>query len=94
MVAPSGANQPASGLRTRGCSPDIIRIAICHLKSDLHATHFGINLAVDAIWNLTEQLRYLLHLHCEGQRAFAQKATDSGPAATQPERVIRRPAGA
>src|SRR5205807_872401 len=38
------------------------------------ATHFGINNAIGAIWNLTQQLRYLLHLHREGQRAFGAKA--------------------
>src|SRR5437762_14192612 len=34
------------------------------------ATHFGIQLAVNAIYNLTENLRYLLHLHCEQQRSI------------------------
>ena len=38
------------------------------------ATHFGINNAIAAIWNLTQQVRYLLHLHREGQRAFGAKA--------------------
>ena len=28
-----------------------------------NATHFGINIAVDALWNLQQNLRYLLHLH-------------------------------
>ena len=36
------------------------------------------NTVADAIWRLEEQLRYLLHLHRDGQRAFAQKA-DSMP---------------
>src|SRR5437870_12529334 len=36
-----------------------------------NATHFGINVAVTAMWNLRENLRYLLALHREGQRAFA-----------------------
>ena len=39
-----------------------------------NATHFGINVAVTAIWNLREKLRYLLALHREAQRAFAKKA--------------------
>jgi len=43
-------------------------------NGDLHATHFGINNAISAIWNLREQIRYLLHLHREGQREFAKKA--------------------
>jgi hypothetical protein len=43
--------------------------------SDLNATHFGINIAIDAIWNLQQNLRYLLHLHREGQRQFSRGAT-------------------
>jgi hypothetical protein len=39
-----------------------------------NATHFGINVAVTAIWNLSQNLRYLLHLHREGQRSFAKRA--------------------
>jgi hypothetical protein len=42
-------------------------------NGDLHATHLGIKTAVNAIWNLREHLRYLLHYHREGQRAFARK---------------------
>jgi hypothetical protein len=38
-----------------------------------NATHFGINVAVTAIWNLRENLRYLLALHREGQRAFVKQ---------------------
>jgi len=38
------------------------------------ATHFGINNAVSALWNLSQHIRYLLHLHREGQRAFGAKA--------------------
>lgn len=41
--------------------------------TNANATHFGINVAVNAIWNLQQNLRYLLHLHSEGQRAFRQK---------------------
>ena len=32
------------------------------------------NTVVDAVWRLEEQLRFLLHLHRQGQRDFAQKA--------------------
>jgi len=35
---------------------------------------FELNIAIAALWNLREQIRYLLSLHREGQRAFAQKA--------------------
>ena len=33
-----------------------------------------INTVVDAAWRLEQQLRFLLHLHREGQRSFAQKS--------------------
>jgi hypothetical protein len=48
------------------CRELILQIPI----TNPNATHFGIQLAVDAIWNLSQNLRYLLHLHREGQRAF------------------------
>lgn len=38
-----------------------------------NATHFGIQLAVSALWNLEQNLRYLLHLHRDGQRSFRRK---------------------
>ena len=38
-----------------------------------NATHFGIQLAVNAIYNLTESLRYLLHLHREQQRSIRRQ---------------------
>src|SRR5438477_5040787 len=42
-----------------------------------NATHFGINVAVTAIWNLRENLRYLLALHREGQRSFAKQTASA-----------------
>jgi hypothetical protein len=42
-------------------------------NGDCNATHFGIQLAVNAIWNLSENLRYLLHLHREQQRAIRKQ---------------------
>ena len=39
------------------------------------ATHFAIKIAVDANWNLEQTLRHLLHLHCEGQRAWTKRAS-------------------
>ena len=51
--------------------------------SDAHATHFGINVAVDALWNLSKSLRYLLHLHREGQRAFVRKAAQKPTSQTK-----------
>jgi hypothetical protein len=40
------------------------------------ATHFATKIAVDAIWNLCETIRYLLALHREGQRAWTKRAID------------------
>jgi hypothetical protein len=53
------------------CRELVINIPV----SDPNATHFGINIALDAIWNLQQNLRYLLHLHREGQRQFSRRAT-------------------
>jgi hypothetical protein len=38
-----------------------------------NATHFGIQLTVNAIYNLEENLRYLLHLHREQQRSIRRQ---------------------
>ena len=38
------------------------------------ATHQGIKIAVTTMSNLQDDLRFLLHLHREGQRAFAKQA--------------------
>jgi hypothetical protein len=46
------------------CRETVLQIPI----TNPNATHFGIQLAVNAIYNLTENLRYLLHLHREAQR--------------------------
>jgi hypothetical protein len=51
------------------CRELVLDISIAHP----HQTHFDINIAVDALWNLRENLRYLLALHREGQRAFASR---------------------
>jgi hypothetical protein len=54
------------------CRQTVLQIPI----TNANATHFGIQLAVNAIWNLSENLRYVLHLHREGQRAFRRKHDD------------------
>lgn len=46
-------------------------------NGDRHATHFAVNLAIDAIWNLRDTLSFLLRLKGEGQRAFAKKHHDT-----------------
>jgi hypothetical protein len=40
--------------------------------SNPNATHFGINVAVSALWNLRDNLRHLLQLHRQGQSAWAK----------------------
>lgn len=42
--------------------------------------HSAINTVIDGIWRLEKDLRFLLHLHKEGQRSFARKA----PAVVEP----------
>src|ERR1041385_6940974 len=59
------------------CRETVLQIPITNPT----ATHFGIQLAVNAIWNLTENLRYLLHLHREGQRSIRRQHEESFSAA-------------
>ncbi len=40
--------------------------------SNPNATHFGINVAVTALWNLRDNLRHLLQLHRQGQTSWAK----------------------
>src|SRR5437762_13793156 len=61
---------------------DRCREMILLIPATTHAAHFASNIAIDAIWNLRENLRYLVHLHREGQRQFAKKA--------RPARVPKR----
>src|SRR5438067_8358999 len=63
------------------CRELVLQIPI----ADHHATHFAINVAVDALWNLRDTLRHLLGLHREGQRSFGKKADP----ATQPGAVLK-----
>jgi hypothetical protein len=55
------------------CRELVLEISIAHP----HQTHSDINIAVNALWNLRENLRYLLALHREGQRAFARQTAES-----------------
>ena len=52
------------------CRETVLQIPI----TNPNATHFGIQLAVSAIWNLTENLRYLLHLHRKQHEQSLSKA--------------------
>jgi hypothetical protein len=63
---------------------DRCRELILEIPVSTHATHFAVNIAIDGLWNLRENLRYLLSLHREGQRSFARK--------TEPEAKSRRKA--
>jgi len=68
------------------CRELVLDISIAHP----HQTHFDINIAVDALWNLRENLRYLLALHREGQRQFARQQTEQKAKAAKAERKERR----
>src|SRR4029453_9472920 len=46
-------------------------------NGDCNATHFGIQQAVNAIYNLTENLRHLLHLHREQKRSIRRQHEQS-----------------
>ena len=70
------------------CRELVLQIPI----ADHHATHFGINVAIDALWNLRETLRHLIRLHREGQRSFAKRAEhqqQSAKVAPEEIRAIR-----
>lgn len=53
---------------------DRCREMVLLIPATTHETHFAINNAIGAIWNLRDTLRCLLALHREGQRSFARKA--------------------
>jgi hypothetical protein len=52
------------------CRELVLQIPI----SSPNATHFGINVAVSALWNLRDNLRHLLAMHRDMQRDFAKRA--------------------
>jgi len=58
-------------------------------NGDCNATHFGIQIAVNAQWTLRENLRYLLHLHREGQRAFRKQHEEFLSQQIHPQREAR-----
>jgi len=64
---------------------DRCRELVLQIPATTHAVHFAANIAIDAIWNLRENLRYLLALHREGQRSFAKKAAP----VTQPDAMLK-----
>ena len=46
-------------------------------NGDCNATHFGIQIAVNAQWTLRENIRFLLHLHRDQQRAIRKQHEQS-----------------
>src|SRR3979411_182585 len=56
---------------------DRCREMVLLIPATTHETHFACNIAINSIWNLREQLRYLLSLHREGQRSFAQRSVNT-----------------
>lgn len=54
---------------------ELARLRELILRIPIHNnTILPTNTAIDSVWRLEQQLRYLLHLHKEGQRSFARKA--------------------
>jgi hypothetical protein len=63
---------------------DRCRQLVLQIPATTNDGHFASNIAIDAIWNLQKHLRYLLHLHREGQRQFAKKRiTEKAPKPVQ-----------
>jgi hypothetical protein len=60
---------------------DRCRELVLQIPATTHAVHFASNIAIDALWNLRENLRYLLLMHREAQRSFARKAGAQKPKA-------------
>jgi len=58
---------------------DRCREMVLLIPATTHETHFACNNAISAIWNLREQLRYLLGLHRDAQQAFAKKTVSDYP---------------
>jgi hypothetical protein len=69
---------------------DRCRELVLQIPATTNAGHFASNIAIDAIWNLQQHLRYLLHLHREGQRQFSRKA-DQARAGVSPKNELPHP---
>ena len=53
---------------------DRCRELILAIPATTHAVHFACNIAINANWNLREQIRHLLAIRGEGQRAWQRRA--------------------
>jgi hypothetical protein len=49
---------------------DRCRELILAIPATTQAVHFASNVAITALWNLREQIRFLLAMHREGQRQW------------------------
>ena len=65
---------------------DRVREMILLIPAPSHETHFAINIAVSAAWNLREDLRYLLSLHRDMQRSFAKEGEALNSSNSNPQR--------
>jgi hypothetical protein len=69
---------------------DRCREKVLLIPTPTHESYFAANLAIDALWNLREALRYLIALQREGQRQFAKRHDslnhDTNPQAKRCER--------
>jgi hypothetical protein len=52
---------------------DRCREMVLLIPAPTHEADFAINIAINAIWNLTQHVRYLLALHRDTQRSFAKE---------------------
>ena len=73
---------------------DRCREMVLLIPAPTHETHFAINIAVNAIWTLRDNLRYLISLHRDMQRSFAKKGealtrTHSNPPRDPPNPPLR-----
>jgi len=70
---------------------DRCREMVLLIPAPTHETHFAINIAVNAIWDLRESLRYLLSLHQDMQRSFAKKGEALTSSQLNPQRAPPNP---
>ena len=69
---------------------DRCREMVLLIPAPTHEAHFAINIAVNAIWNLTQHLRYMLLLQREGQTAFGKRAETQHKARKVPTGTLPR----
>ena len=53
---------------------DRCRELVLKIPATTHDGHFASNIAINAIWDLREHLRWLLAMHRDGQRAWQRRA--------------------